>query len=152
MEIRCQIIFIKHRFWKIHELETLSTSKRILRKKFGEMFLCQKASSRVLNFPYICLYSELLLKIVRGKKYRQMYGKFKTRLDAFWHSYIPPNFFLKILLLVLKVSNSWIFQKRCFMKIIWHRISIQTLLFQTCLSHQWNLMAIWSLEYIYVHW
>ena len=27
----------------------------------------------------------------REKKYREMYGKFKTRLDAFWHSYIPPN-------------------------------------------------------------
>ena len=49
---------------------------------------------------------KLLLKIVRGKKYRQMYGKLKTRLDAFWHSYIPPFFFLKIFLLVLKVSNS----------------------------------------------
>ena len=49
---------------------------------------------------------ELLLKIVRGKKYRQMYGKFKTQLDAFWHTYIAPIFFLKILLLVLKVSNS----------------------------------------------
>ena len=24
-----------------------------------------------------------------------MYGKFKTRLDAFWHSYFPPKFFLK---------------------------------------------------------
>ena len=36
---------------------------------------------------------ELLLKIVRGKKYREMYGKFKTQLDAFWHSYIPPIFF-----------------------------------------------------------
>ena len=33
MEIRCQIIFIKHRFWKIHELETFRTRKRILRKK-----------------------------------------------------------------------------------------------------------------------
>ena len=24
-----------------------------------------------------------------------MYGKFKTRLDAFWHSFIPPIFFSK---------------------------------------------------------
>ena len=47
-------------------------------------------------------------------------------------------FFLKILLLVLKVSKSWVFQKRCFMKIIWHRISIQTLLFQTCLPTRQN--------------
>ena len=43
------------------------------------------------------------------------------------------HFFLKIVYLVPKVSNSSIFQKRCFMKIIWHRISKQTLLFQTCL-------------------
>ena len=62
-----------------------------------------------------------------------MYGNFKTQLDAFWQSFIPPIFFLNIVYLVPKVSNSSIFQKRCFMKIIWHLISIQTLLFQTCL-------------------
>ena len=44
-------------------------------------------------------------------------------------------FFLKILFLVPKVPNSWIFQKRCFMKIIWHRISIQTLLFQDVFAY-----------------
>ena len=33
-----------------------------------------------------------------------MYGKFKTRLNACWHSYVPPIFFLKILFLVPKVS------------------------------------------------
>ena len=43
-----------------------------------------------------------------------MYGKFKTWLDAFWHSYIPPIVFLKIFFVVSKVSNSWIFQKRRF--------------------------------------
>ena len=31
-----------------------------------------------------------------------------------------------------------IFRKRCFMKIIWHRISIQTLLFQACLPTRQN--------------
>ena len=68
-----------------------------------------------------------------------MYGKFQTRLDAFCRSYVhPSNFFLKILFLVPKVSNSWIFQKRCFMKIIWHRIFIQTLLFQACLPNRQN--------------
>ena len=46
-----------------------------------------------------------------------MYGKFKTRLDAFWHSYIPPIFFLKILFLVTKVSNTELgFVKRFFIK------------------------------------
>ena len=40
---------------------------------------------------------ELFLVAVHGWfAYRQMYGKFKTRLDAFWHSYIPLIFFLKI--------------------------------------------------------
>ena len=48
------------------------------------------------------------------------------------------QFFLKILFLVPKVSNSWIFQERWFMKIIWHRISIQTLLFQACLPTRQN--------------
>ena len=47
-------------------------------------------------------------------------------------------FLFKILSLVPKVSNSWIFQMRCFMKIIWHRISIQTLLFQACLPTRQN--------------
>ena len=33
MEIWCQIILIKHHFWKIHELETFGTRKRIFGKK-----------------------------------------------------------------------------------------------------------------------
>ena len=37
---------------------------------------------------------ELFLVAVHGWfACRQMYGKFKTRLDAFWHSYIPLMFF-----------------------------------------------------------
>ena len=47
-----------------------------------------------------------LEQFTAGSLYRQMYGKFKTRLDAFWQSYISPIFFLKILFLVPKVSNS----------------------------------------------
>ena len=47
-------------------------------------------------------------------------------------------FFLKILFLVPKVFNSWMFRKQCFMKIILHRISIQTLLFQACLLSRQN--------------
>ena len=58
-------------------------------------------------------------------------GRFLSQLH-------PSNFVLKILFLVPIVSNSWIFQKRCFMKIIWHRISIQTLLFQACLPTRQN--------------
>ena len=67
----------------------------------------------------------------------------KTRLDAFPSLLHPSNFFLKILFLVPKVSNSWIFQKRCFMELIWHRISIQTLLFQTCYFSE--AMFLWKL-------
>ena len=48
------------------------------------------------------------------------------------------NFFLKIVFLVPKVSNSCIFQKQCFLKVIWHRISLQTLLFQACLPTRQN--------------
>ena len=42
-----------------------------------------------------------------------------------------------------KYSNSWIFQKRCFMKIIWHRISTQTLLFQDVFAYssKWRHLA-----------
>ena len=63
-------------------------------------------------------------------KIRNTTGRFLAQLHR-------SNFLLKFLFLVPKVSNSWIFQKRSFMKIIWHRISIQTLYFKTCLpSHQ----------------
>ena len=47
-------------------------------------------------------------------------------------------FFLKIPFLVPKDSNSWIFQKRCSMKIISQWISLQTLLFQACLPTRQN--------------
>ena len=61
-----------------------------------------------IHFPVFFFSCELfiVLQFTAGSLYRQMYGKFKTRLDAFWHSYIPPIFFLKILFLMLKVSNS----------------------------------------------
>ena len=51
MEIRCQIILVKHRFWKIHELETFGTRKRILRTKL-EGCSCDKKRSVV--FWKIC--------------------------------------------------------------------------------------------------
>ena len=140
MEIRCQIIFIKHRFWKIHELETFGTRKIILGKKL-EGCSCPRKRPVVFwtfhTFP--CIFSrELRLVAVHGWfaietdvwKVQNTAGRFLAQLH-------PSNFFLKILFLVPKVFNSWIFQKQCFMKIIWHRISIQTLLFQACLpTHQ----------------
>ena len=91
-----------------------------------------------MHFPVFFFRELFLEQFTAGSQYRQTYGKFETRLDAFWHSYIPPIFFLKILFLVPNVSNSWLFQKRCFMKIIWHRISKQTLLFRACLPTRQN--------------
>ena len=50
---------------------------------------------------------ELFLVAVRGwLAIRTNVWKVQTRLDDFWHSYIPPIFFLKIIFLVPKVSNS----------------------------------------------
>ena len=74
---------------------------------------------------------ELLIKIVRGKKYREMYRKFKTRLDAFCHSYIRPIFFLK---------------KAMFYQNYLTSDSIQTLLFQACLPTRQNRDKAYSLE------
>ena len=141
MEIRCQRIFIKHRFWKIYELETFGTRKRILRTKF-EGCSCDRKRPVVFwtihTFPCI-FFRELFLVAALGWfaiqtnvwKVQNTTGRFLSQLH-------PSNFVLKILFLVPKVSNRWIFQKRCFMKIIWHRISIQTLLFQACLPTRQN--------------
>ena len=141
MGIRCQINFIKHRFWKIHELETFCTSKRILRTKLEG---CSRERKRPVvfwtfhTFPWI-FSRELFLVAAHGWfaiqtnvwKVQNTTGRFLSQLH-------PSNFVLKVLFLVPKVSNSWIFLKRCFMKVIWHRISIQTLLFQACLPTRQN--------------
>ena len=68
MEIRCQIIFIKPRFWKIHELETFGTRKRILRTKL-EGCSCDRKRPVVFwifhTFP--CIFSrELFLVAAHG--------------------------------------------------------------------------------------
>ena len=47
MEIRCQIIFIKRRFGKLHELESLGTMQRILQKITEE---CSCARKRFTAF------------------------------------------------------------------------------------------------------
>ena len=59
-----------------------------------------------IHFPVFFPRELFLEAVYGGSLYRQMYEKFKTRLDAYWHSYIPPISFLKILFLVPKVSNS----------------------------------------------
>ena len=141
MEIRCQIIFIKHRFWKIHELETFGTRKRILRTNL-EGCRCDRKRSVVFwtfhTFPRI-FSRELFLAAAHGWFAIQTnVWKVQNTTGHFLLQLYPSNFLLKILFLVPNVSNSWILQKRFFKKIIWHRISIQTLLFQACLPTRQN--------------
>ena len=142
MEIRCQIIFIKHRFWKIHELETFGIRKMILRKKLEG---CSSVRKRPVVFwtfhTFPCIFfprtiSSSSSRLVRYTDKCMENSKHDwTLCDTATSLHF---FFLKILFLVPKVSNSWIFQKRCFIKIIQHRISIQTLLFQACLPTRQN--------------
>ena len=62
---------------------------------------------------------ELLLKIARGKKYREMYWKVQSTTGRFLAQLHPSNFFLKILLLLRKGSISCIFQSEAmFLKMI----------------------------------
>ena len=141
MEIRCQIILIRHRFWKIYELETFGTRKRILRQKLEGCSWCQKTPSRALNFPCISLYFFPLTIFRSSSRLVRFTDKCMESSKYDWtlsDTATSLQFFLKILFLVPKVSNSWIFRKRCFMKITWHRISIQTLLFQACLPTRQN--------------
>ena len=68
MEIRCQI---KHRFWKIHELETFGIRKRILRKKSVGCSTARKRPVLFLTFhTFPCIFSRELffsssLRLVR---------------------------------------------------------------------------------------
>ena len=74
------------------------TRKRILRKNLEG---CNCARKRPVVFwtfhTFPCIFfPRTIFRAVHGWfATRQMYGTFKTRLDAFWHSYIPPIFFLK---------------------------------------------------------
>ena len=74
----------------------------------------------------------------RGKKIQWNVRKVQNTTGRFLAQLHPSKFLLKILFLVPKVSNSRIFQKRCFLKIIWHPISVQTLLFRACLPTRQN--------------
>ena len=141
MEIRCQIIFIKHRFWTIHELETFGTRKRILRTKLEGCSCDRKRPVVFWTFhTFVCIANQpwAATKNSSREKVQGNVWKVQNTTGRFLSQLHPSNFVLKILFLVPKVSNSWIFQKRCFMKIIWHRISIQTLLFQACLPTRQN--------------
>ena len=142
MEIQCQIIFIKHRFWKIHELETLGTRQRILQKLTGECSCARKHLVAFWHFhTFVCksfpanqlwtaiknsLQEKNTGKCVGGSKHDWMLSGTATSLQLF---------FLKILCLVPKVSNSWIVQTQSFIKIIWHWFSIQTQLFQDTFAY-----------------
>ena len=72
MEIRCQITFIRHRFRKIHELETFSTRKRILGKQnWRDVTVPESVQSCFelsIHLSVKRTSCELPLKIVRGKK------------------------------------------------------------------------------------
>ena len=136
MEIRCKIIFIKNRVWKIHELETFGTRKRSFRKKMEGCSCARKRpvvfwtfhTFHCIFFPWTIFSSSHGCFALQTNvwKVQNTTGRFLAQLH-------PSNFFPKLLFLVPKISNSWIFQKWCFMRIIWHRIFIQTLLFQACL-------------------
>ena len=106
------------------------------------MSLWQKAFSRVLNFPYISSYFFPRTIFSTSSRLVSYTDKCMESSKHDWTLSVTAisgsNFFLKILFLVPNVSNSWILQKRFFKKIIWHRISIQTLLFQACLPTRQN--------------
>ena len=141
MEIRCQIIFIKHRFWKIYELETFGTRKRILRAKLEGCSCDRKRPVAFWTFhTFVCIANQpwAATKTSSREKIQGNVWKVQNTTGRFQSQLHPSNFVPKILFLVPKVSNSWIFQKWCFMKIIWHRISIQTLLFRACLPTRQN--------------
>ena len=78
-------------------IETFGPRKRSFRKKLEG---CSCARKHLVVFwtfhTFPCIFSReiFLLGVTAVSLYRQMYGKFKTRLDAFWHSYIPPFFSL----------------------------------------------------------
>ena len=139
MEIRCQIIFIKHHFWKIHELETLGTMQRILQKITEESSCARKHLVAFWHFhTFVCIANQPWYATKNSSREKNT-GKC---MESSKHNWTPSGtatslqfFFLKIFFLVPKVSNSWIFQKQCFMKIIWHWISIQTLLFQDVFAY-----------------
>ena len=135
MEIRCQINFIKLCLWKFHELETLGTRQRTLQEKFEE---CSCARRHPVAFWILSIHlsanffsrqplsRELLREKIQGNvwKFQITTGRFLAQLHR-------SNFVVKILFLVPTVSDSRIFQKQSFMKIIWHRISIRKLYFKT---------------------
>ena len=85
-------------FFQLSIIPVLFTRKRILRKNWRDVVVPESVQSCFelsIHLSVKRTTHELLLKIVRGIKYRETYGMFKTRLDVFWHSYIPPIFFLK---------------------------------------------------------
>ena len=90
--------------WKL-----LAIGKGVLRKKLEGCSCAKKASSCVLNFPYIFLYffsRELFLVAVHGWLASQTnVWKVQNTIGRFLAQLHPSNFFLKILFLVLKVSN-----------------------------------------------
>ena len=118
-----------------------SGSAVVLRDQRSKCTIFVGSNSRVLNFPYICLSifsrQPLSRELLREKIPRSVW-KIQITTGRFLAQLHRSNFVLKILFLVPKVSNSWIFQKRSFMKISWHRISIQHCYSKMCLPTRQN--------------
>ena len=100
MEIRCQIIFIKHRFWKIHELETVGIRKRILRTKL-EGCSCDRKRPVVFGtfYTFVCIANQSwsATKNSSREKIQGNIWKVQNTTGRFLSQLHPSNFFLKIL-------------------------------------------------------
>ena len=143
MEIRC------HCFWKINELDTFGPRKNNLRKK---MEGCTCARKRPVVFwtfhVFPCIFSrELFLVAVHNWFVIQTnVWKCQNATRCFLVQLHSSVIFCKILCccIVPEVSNSWIFQKRCFMKTSdFH--AYKHCYFKTCLpTHQEWLPKPWK--------
>ena len=102
MEIRCQIIVIKHRFRKIHELETFGTRKRILRKKNWRYVATPESAQSCfkvsIHFPACIFFPRTFFSSSsRLVRYQTIVWKVQNTTGCFLAQLHPSNFFLIIL-------------------------------------------------------
>ena len=142
MEIRCQIIFHKTCFWKIHELETLGTMQRILQKITEK---CSCARKYLVAFRHFHTLVCIANQPWTATKYSSREKNTGKCMESSKHDWTLSGtasslqfFFLKILSLVPKVSNSLYFQKRCFIKLFDIRFPYKHCYFKTCLPTRQN--------------
>ena len=122
-------------YWKL-----LALGKGFYIKKIGG---CSCAKKRLSCFElsilliFVIFSRELFLAAVHGWFAIQTnVWKCQNATRCFLAQLHSSVIFCKIICIVrlkFPIDYSWIFQKWCFMKIIWHRISVQTLLFQDLL-------------------